>query len=219
MRDEFLIDALADYEIEPDDPHRAVPNPARKAVDTELRKTRAHLATLREIYGAAALDYVQGRTPTMRAFTDAEKRIQRDLRETDDRVATLVARQKSLAARIPLSQAPGATEAVKLSTERKHLTNVLKMVAFQMEGSLVERIRPYYSRTDDEGRTLIQIALRSCAAIEPIANELRITLAPLSSPHRSKAIRSLCEELNKTDTLFPGTNLHLRFAVSDPPTG
>ena len=219
MRDEFLIDALADYKVEPDDPNRSVPNPARKAVDKDLRTTRAHLATLRETYGAAALDYVHGRTPTMRAFTNAERRIQRELRETDARIATLVARQKSLAARIPLSQAPGATEAVKLSTERKHLTNVLKMVAFQIEGSLVERIRPYYSRTDDEGRTLIQTALRSCAQIEPTADELRITLASLSSPHRSRAIRSVCAELNNTATLFPGTNLRLRFAVSDPPAG
>jgi len=219
MRDEFLIDALVDYTVEPDDPNRSVPNPARKAVDKALRSSRAHLATLRDTYGGAALDYMHGRTPTMRAFTQAERRIRRELRETDARIATLVTRQKSLAARIPLSQAPGATDAVTLSTERKHLTNVLKMVAFQIAGSLVERIRPYSARTDDEGRTLIQIALRSAAQIEPTADELRVTLASLSSPHRSRAIRAVCAELNNTATLFPGTNLRLTFAVADPPTG
>jgi hypothetical protein len=34
---------------------------------------------------------------------------------------------------------------VKLSTERKHLTNVLKMVAYQTESDLVELIRPHYN--------------------------------------------------------------------------
>lgn len=216
MRQEYLIDALTDYEAEPDDPSRSVPNPARKAVDKELRKARARLATLRENYGSTALDYLEGRTPTMRAFTAAEKKIHREIGETGEQVAELVARQKSLPSRIPLSEAPNAEKAVKLSTERRHLTNVLKMVAYQIEGSLVELLRPHYQRTEDEGRTLIQTALRSSAAIEPTAEELHVTLAALSSPHRSRAIRSLCEELNKTQTLFPGTNLRLSFAVAEP---
>src|SRR5439155_14677554 len=75
MREEYLIDALTDYQVEPDDPQRTVPNPARKAVETELRKARRHLNTLKETYGGAALDYIEGRTPTMHAFTAAEKKI------------------------------------------------------------------------------------------------------------------------------------------------
>ena len=73
MRQEFLIDALTDYEAEPDDPNRSVPNPTRKAVDKELRKARSHLAKLQEQYGSAAQDYLNGRTATMRSFTAAER--------------------------------------------------------------------------------------------------------------------------------------------------
>jgi hypothetical protein len=65
-RQEFLIDALADYQIKPDNPERLVPNPARKADDSELRKARARLKELKQTYGAAALDYIEGRNPTMR---------------------------------------------------------------------------------------------------------------------------------------------------------
>jgi len=79
---------------------------------------------------------------------------------------------------------------VKLSTERKHLTNVLKMIAYQMESDLVELIRPYYKRVEDEGGTLIQMALQDTAYTEPTDDQLRITLAPLSSPHRSRTIGS-----------------------------
>jgi hypothetical protein len=67
-----------------------------------------------------------------------------------------------------------------------------------------------------EGRTLIQTALRSAATIEPIDEELRVTIAPLSSPHRSRAIAAVCAELNKTSTRFPGTKLRLHFAVTEP---
>jgi DNA-binding CsgD family transcriptional regulator len=217
MRQEFLIDALVDYEAEPDDPKRSIPNPARKAVDKELRNARARYAKLHEKYGSTALDYLEGRTPTMRAFTVAENQVQREIREGADEVTRLTERQKSLPVRIPLSEAPDAEKAMKLSTERKHLTNVLKMVAYQIEGSLVELLRPIYPRTEDEGRTLIQTALRSSASIEPNEKELCVTLAPLSSPHRSRAIASVCEVLNKMGTSFPGTKLRLRFGVAEPP--
>jgi len=214
IRQEYLIDALIDYAVEPDDPERSVPNPARKAVDQDLRQARGQLARLQESYGVAALDYVDGRTPTMRAFTETEQRLQRELDKVQARIAGLVERQKTLPVRVPLRETPHAAEAVKLSTERKHLTNVLKMVAYQIESTLVEQLRPHYARADDEGRTLIQTALRSCAAIQPTAEALRVTLMPLSSPHRSVALRQLCDDLNKTATAFPGTNLRLRFDVA-----
>jgi len=215
MRQEFLLDALVDYETEPDDPNRSIPNPARKAVDKELRQARARYAKLEEKYGSTALDYLQGRTTTMRAFTTAEKQILREIQDAADDVASLTERQKSLPARIPMSEAPEAENAMKLSTERKHLTNVLKMVAYQIEGNLVELLRPHYSRTEDEGRTLIQTALRSSSTIEPTEKELRVILAPLSSPHRSRAIALVCATLNQSDITFPGTDLRLRFAVAE----
>jgi len=40
MRQEFLIDAIVDYEVEPDDPMRSVPNPACKEVTKQLRAAR-----------------------------------------------------------------------------------------------------------------------------------------------------------------------------------
>lgn len=217
MRQEFLIDALVDYDAEPDDPSRSIPNPARKIVDKELRNARTRYRKLQEKYGSAALDYMEGRTATLRTFTAAEKQIHRELREAAAEIVKLTERQKSLPVRIPLAEAPGAEKAMRLSAERKHLTNVLKMVAYQIEGTLVELLRPHYARTEDEGRTLIQTALRSSASIEPNKEELLVSLAPLSSPHRSMAIALVCETLNKTETIFPGTNLRLRFSVSEPP--
>ena len=217
LRQEYLIDALTDYQVEPDDPLRSVPNPARKAIDKELRKARAHLNKMKETYGTLFLDYFQGRTPTQRAFTSAEKKIHREIQDADDRITELVAKQKALPARVPLAQACPDQNLLKLSTERKHLTNVLKLVAYQIESDLVNLIRPHYARTDDEGRTLIQTALESAATLEPTKDELRITLSPLSSPHRSQAVAALCETLNKMKTVFPGTRLRMRFAVAGFP--
>jgi hypothetical protein len=215
MRQEFLIDALADYQVEPDDPTRLIPNPARKAVEKELRAARAAFARLQQEYGSTALDYLEGRTATKREFTSDEKRIHREIKEAANRIAAFVTRRNSLPKHIPLAESKQEQEMVKLSTECKHLTDMLKMVAYQIESDLVERLRPHYARVDDEGRTLIQTALQSAAAIEPAENELRITLAPLSSEHRSNAVAALCQGLNQINTVFPGTSLRMHFAVAE----
>ena len=217
MRQEFLIDALCDYQVEPDDPQRSVPNPARKAVDNELRKARARWNQLKQTYGDASLDYIEGRTPTMREFQAADKKIYREIQEAAERVAELAAQQNLLPLRVPLAEARPDQDLVKLSTERKHLTNVLKLVAYQIESDLVNLIRPHYARAEDEGRTLIQTVLQSTATLEPTDQELRVTLSPLSSPHRSQAVAALCENLNTAETRFPGTDLRMRFAVAGYP--
>lgn len=217
MRQEFLIDALSDYQVEPDDPERSVRNPARKAVDKELGKARARWDKLKQTYGDASLDYIEGRTPTMREFRAADQKIYREIQEAADRVAELASQQKLLPLRVPLAAARPDQDLVKLSTERKHLTNVLKLVAYQIESDLVNLIRPHYARAEDEGRTLIQTVLQSTATLEPTGQELRVTLSPLSSPHRSQAVAALCENLNTAETRFPGTDLRMRFAVAGYP--
>jgi DNA-binding CsgD family transcriptional regulator len=214
LREEYLIDALVDYQVEPDDPNRSVPNPARKALEKEIHTTRVHLRKLRQRYGATAIDYVHGRTRTVVGFEIAEEKIRREIDKTTDRIKKLKVRCESLPARIPLRDARKGQEAVKLSTERKHLTNVLKMIAYQIESDLVELVRPNYKRVEDEGRTFVQTALQDTADIETADEQLQISLAPLSSPHRSRVLEALCVALNKTNTLFPGTQLRMHYSVA-----
>ena len=116
-----------------------------------------------------------------------------------------------------MAEAQKGQAVVKLSTERKHLTNVLKMVAYHIESDLLELIRPHYKRVEEEGRTFIQAALQDAADLEPIEDQLRITLAPLSSPHRSRVLETLCQALNQTHTRFPGTQLEIHYAIAACP--
>ena len=106
---------------------------------------------------------------------------------------------------------------VKLATERKHLTDIIKMVAYQAESDLLALLRPHYARADQEGRTLLHELFTTAGDIRVCDSELHITLAPLSSPHRTHAAQALCEMLDQTATLFPGSRLRMRFAVRSPP--
>jgi len=88
-------------------------------------------------------------------------------------------RRASTPRRIPIGKRSHG-EVVKLSTERKHLSNVIKMAAYQAESDLVRAVEPHYRRALDEGRTLVQAALASAADITVDADRrrLRVLLAP-----------------------------------------
>jgi Transposase protein len=216
MREEFLLDALVDYRIEPEDPTRTIPNPERRALDKEIRLARADLARLEREYGAAAADNAEQRRPTMRGFKIAHGGLGKQLRTARARVAQLFEQRRDLPQRVEVRDL-SEQAVVKLATERKHLTDIIKMVAYQAESDLLALLRPHYARADQEGRTLLHELLAAAGDIRVSDRELHITLAPLSSPHRTRAAQTLCAMLDQTATIFPGSRLRLRFAVRPPP--
>jgi len=216
MREEFLLDALIDYQVEPEDPTRTIPNPERRALDKEIRAARADLAKLEREYGAAAADNAEPRRPTMRGFKIAHGRLGKQLHTARARVAQLFEQRRDVPKRVEVRDL-NERAVVKLATERKHLTDIIKMVAYQAESDLLALLRPHYARVDQEGRTLLHELFATAGDIRVSDRELHITLAPLSSPHRTHAAQALGEMLDQAATIFPGARLRVRFAVRPPP--
>jgi transposase len=216
MREEFLLDALVDYQIEPEDPTRTIPNPERRALDKEIHAARTDLAKLEREYGAAAAANPEQRRPTMRGFKIAHGKLGNQLRVARARVAQLLAQRLDFPKRVEVRDL-NERAVVKLATERKHLTDIIKMVAYQTESDLLALLRPHYARVDQEGRTLLHELFATAGDIRVCDSELHITLGPLSSPHRTLAAQVLAQTLDQTATIFPGSRLRMRFAVRPPP--
>lgn len=212
LREEYALDALVDYSVVPDNPNRDVPNPALATIDAKLREARAELSRLQAKYGFEALVNPESERRTMRGFKIAQGKLGNTIWSAIKRVTTLEARRAAVPKRVPVQEVIDG-KIVKLAPERKHLTNLLKMVAYQAESDLVRMVAPYYRRVEDEGRTLIQSALASSADLEVTDRELRVYITPLSSAHRTRAIAALCDELSRSQTVFPGSRLRLLFSV------
>ncbi|MGH7859628.1 MAG: putative transposase [Candidatus Binatia bacterium] len=90
MREEFVLDALVDYQVEPDDPTRTVPNPERRQLEKQIRAARAELAKLEQRFGAAAADNPEQRRSTMRGFKIAHGKLGMELRRARGRLAKLL---------------------------------------------------------------------------------------------------------------------------------
>ena len=125
-----------------------------------------------------SITHRNGPKSTDSGFEIAEEKIRMEIAQATNRIKKLKSRRDSLPARMTVADAQKDQKMMKLSTKRKHLTNVLKMVAYQTESDLVELIRPHYNRVEDEGRTFIQMALQDTADIEPAVDQLRIIASP-----------------------------------------
>ncbi len=213
LREEFALDALVDYGVESGKEGQTVPNPERRKLDKKLAAARSDLKAAQALYGKAAAANKEGRRPSMRGFKIAHGKLGQGIRKIQERIAILKQRRDATPKRVPVSELAGAP-LVRLSRERKHLTNCIKMVAYQAESDLLALMRPHYKRADEEGRTLVTTALQSAADIEVQDGELRVTLAPLSSQHRSQAIAAICKALNQMQVCFPGSKLRLGFGVA-----
>jgi hypothetical protein len=215
LREEYALDALSDHRAERADPTREVPNPRHNELGQQLKKARAEIVQIASQYGIKAYSNVETLRRTMRGFKIANAADARRLAAVVERHMKLEKRRASVPKRVPVKDVVKG-QVVRLAAERKHLTNILKMVAYQIEGDLVRFVAPHYKRASQEGRTLVQAALASPADIEVTEDELRVTLAPQSSRHRSVAVGALCEELNRMTACFPGTKLRMRFHVAEP---
>jgi len=212
LREEYALDALVDYKSETEDPQRLVPNPECRKRKKELMALRAKLKGMQAIYGRAAIDNKEGRRPTIRGFKIAYGELGGQIRELQKQIEILQSRHNQMPKRIEVKDLAGEPM-VRLSGERRHITNCIKMVAYQAESDLLALVRPHYARADQEGRTLITSALQCPADLEIGEDKLRVTLMSLSSEHRSKVIAAMCETLNRMEVCFPGTKLQMCFGV------
>lgn len=216
MLEEYEIDALVDYKAESEDPERLVPNPERCRLDKQLAAVYAKFRKITALYGEALMSNKEKKRPTVRGFKIAHGELGKQIEAARKKVEALQIRRNKMPKRIKVRELTGEP-LVRLSAERKRLTDHIKMVAYQAESDLLALLRPHYARADQEGRTFITTVLQSSADIELEQGKLRVTLTPLSSEHRSEAVAAMCETLNKMETYFPGTTLRLCFGVAQMP--
>ena len=76
--------------------------------------------------------------------------------------------------------------------------------------ALAQLLKPFLSR-QDEARALLRQVFTSEADLIPNEAEktLTVRLHGLTNPVSNKALQGLCDELNLTETIYPGTNLRI----------
>ena len=211
MRHEYALDHLCTYDIEPADPQRRVPNPARKALAKALVGLRRELAGRKAEYAQALIENPEPRRRTVRGFKIANAELGKQIRALESQIAERRAELRGLPKRVPIGEVLASEPIVRLEQERKTLTDLIKMVAYRAESSLLRLIAPLLARQEDEGRAFLKALFQTPADLIPDedAGELLVRFHSMATPRFNQALRALCEALTREGHRYPGTPLRL----------
>lgn len=215
MRAHYAIDSLASFGAAPVDGEREIPNPAWKSADRVVRRKRAEVARLSRLLGEASKEPEEDGRPTLAGFKGAVFAHGPSIARAREELEEAIEARRRIPPRIHLKDLGGEPE-VRLEFERKLLTDAVKVGAYRVESGLANAVAPHYRRSRKEGRKLIQEAMRAQGDVEVDKTAVTITLEPLSSAHRTRALERLCGILTAKEAVYPGTGLRLRFAVRTP---
>jgi transposase len=210
MDEEFALDALLEYGAQDVAETTDRRNPEWLRLTRRVKEARAQVARLRSELGEETAANNEAVRPTMRGFKIAHAKLRERLQKAEATVDRLLRQRQKILPRVP------ARDRQTLKTEKKLIADTIKMAAYQVETQLLGMLQDHYARAEEEGRTLLHAAFQSPARLEVTDQELRVTIAAQSSPHRTAALGALCQQLDDLAVPFPGTHLRLRLAVQAP---
>ena len=207
MGEQFALDVLVDYATEPDDPDRLVINPTWRALDKELKAARVELQKAEAAYGRVSLS---------NASSAKRERCATAVEQARDRYEHLCQQRRDTPRQVRLGEVTDG-DPVKLTYERKLLTDTIKMCAYDVETQLTEMLAGVLRRQDFEGRAVIRELLHTPGDLSLSNGQLHVHFNQLSAPRYTKALMSLCDRLNTRNQTIPETAFTLRFHVKPRP--
>ena len=213
----FDLDSHDSYRASDDDGDRMVPNPAKKPAHRDVENARRALKTAESASNAALLaaHSPQPGTTTVVLTNTMINTINTDVHTAEKALEAALAAHAAIPARLPLSEVNPGQQV--LDTETKLIHHAIRIAAYNTAQSLARAIASDtgYRRADDEAHTLIRTALAGSGDIipDPATNTVHVRLDPLPTPRQTAAIAELCQVLNDTNTVYPGTELTLRYST------
>ena len=213
MRHEYNLDHLITYDVEQADGDRLVPCPRYKDKCKQISRIKADLTKLQRDYGQKAFENKEAERPSMRGFNIANAGCKREIRLLQQQLDDATAALRKMPKKVPLKTLAGQHEPVRLETQRKYLTDTIKMTCYRAESSLLNLLYFYFARAREEGRGFLKGLFELPADIVPDekAATLSINFHPMANPRFNRALKDLCEIMNEEEFIFPQTRLKMVF--------
>ena len=213
MRQHYNLDRLAEYGTEPvPDPIQTV-NPAWRKLDSQIRTKNEARRRQLALFAALQLQSSLSETEVAR-YQHKKAQLQEEIEGLNREIDQLKKQRKQTLHHIPVKDLPESDRFSRLLTERKHFIDTIKLIAYRAETSMASLLRDQLNREDDTRTLLRQIYETEIDLVPNLqTNTLTVRLHHLAQAAHDVAVRHLCEELNATETIFPGTELKLVYKL------
>ena len=195
------------------DPEQKVVNPEYRRIDHRLKKVREKKQRLEAKFYPPAEKVMEEDLDQVPATSQKQAEYKEQLDEYKRQESELIAMRKECPPGITLREMPEQVRYNKLKTESKLLMNVIKMICYRAETAVANLCEPHLSRGGEEKRMFVKQLINNHADLIPDEQNktLTIKLHSLSAPRFNRAAHELAILLNKTETVFPGSDLVMIF--------
>ena len=112
------------------------------------------------------------------------------------------------------SDLPEEIRIAALPEPRRRLLDGLRMIAYRAEPLTAAPLAPHLGKPN-EVRALVKALFQAHASLrpDPVAGTLTVQLLHMATQAQADAVAALCQELNRSRTLYPGTSLRLVYEI------
>lgn len=214
----FAIDGLRAYGTESFPGTEEVVNPDWRELDRKRRSTTTKLVRARA--GFMDMDTQVTADPNHKRHENWQ--IKKDARLEDinmlvQELAEIKFNIKKVQKHITWDELPEHQRFKKLPSSQRILMNTIGMIAYRAETIMTGLLRGK-TITTTKARSILQDLFTTTVDLFPDQDkkELHVHLHGASTPATNQAIAGLLEEINQTETVFPGTGLTMVFESHVP---
>ena len=208
MNENFGIDALVSYMKEKLSDTVQLINPQYRQLESQLKKIISKLNIQKVKFANMLLGEEQIEEKKMRDFIRKKADLNNEIKLLEEEAARLKQTKKDMPRKISFSQLPENEKFDSAINQRKHFLDTIKMIAYRAETAMVNIIKPNMAHPD-EARTLLKQVYQTDAniTVDIQTKTITVELHHMTYWKDDKIIQNLCEVLNETQTVFPGTDL------------
>jgi len=216
MLENFDLDGLVSYSKRQVNETKILINPQYRQLDSEVRSLNGKLARQKAKFGSLTLkeDSLEGKKLEKAIARKAQ--VLEEIQILENKSALVKEKRKNTQRKISYAQLPPEEQFTDAINNRKYFLDHIKMIAYRAETSMYNLIKhqmnPHHA---DEGRKLLQQIYTSNADIVPDYQQSTLTVKVHHLNYRrdDKVLQYLCDQLNETETEFPGTDLRLIYKL------
>jgi hypothetical protein len=213
MRQHYGLDALVEHGTEAMPDTAYTTNPARRKLEAGVKQKRAQLKRTQAKLSGPSLELPISE-PTVTEYQLQQGQLKELIENLQNELDALILQRKETETHVLVKDLPEEFRFTRLLPERKYFLDTIKMISYRSETAMASIVREKLTRSDDAHALLRQIFATEVDLVPDLAQKtLTVRLHHLTQRAHDEVIRHLCEELNATDTLFPGTDLKLIYKL------
>jgi len=218
MLEHYGLDRIVEYGLDPVPDATRVVNPAWRRLDSGLRREAALLSRERAQFGMLHLQ-PEPTAEEAAAFEQRKGVLLQTIEARSTAIEQMKVQRREAHKHVLVKDLPEPDRFSQLKTDKKHLVDAFKLVAYRAETLLVAIAREALARSQQDARAWVRGVLESSVDLrpDPGSGTLTVSIHRQATAAQDAVLLHLCAELNEIETVYPGTDMRLVFRpVGEP---